>query len=164
MPLHQFVFPRDHVNSLLNSRKSRMANGVMRCIASLLFSLSKYHRITFFLSNIPPSILSSVYSPPLARALNLPPSSLLSLSPPFLLLARAYVRAPSDFFPVFTHRSFFPFRNIIGGAMHLSPFPPSAPGAPLARSLASSGEDRAASLAHPASLTSANPGRVPATR
>lgn len=53
---------------------------------------------------------------------------------PFLLLARAYVRTPLDFFPVFTHRSFFPFRNIIGGAMHLSPFPSPPPGPPpLAR-------------------------------
>lgn len=40
-----------------------------------------------------------------------------------------------------------------------TPWPPS-----LARSLASPGEDRAALLAHPASLTSANPRRVPATR
>lgn len=79
-------------------------------------------------------------------------------------------RAPSDFFPVFTHRSFFPFRNIIGGAMHLSPFPSPPPLAPLASppSLARSSRGRpcglARSLARPASPTSANPGRVPATR
>lgn len=55
-------------------------------------------------------------------------------------------RAPSDFFPVFTHRSFFPFRNIIDGAMHLSPFPspPSAPSLPLP-SPASPGEGPARS-------------------
>lgn len=129
-------------------------------------------RLALFLARSTTALLSSspifpVYPPfRLLSPDHLGPRSspfLVALAfPPFLLLARAYVRAPSDFFPVFTHRSFFPFRNIIGGAMHLSPFPSPPPGPP--RSLASSGEDRVAPLAHPASLTSANPGRVPATR
>lgn len=57
-------------------------------------------------------------------------------------------RAPSDFFPVFTHRSFFPFRNIIGGTMHLSPSPSPPSGAPLPSThrlghrLSRRGEDR----------------------
>ena len=127
---------------------------------AFFFSLKVPHTITFFLSNIP-SILSSVYSPPLSEALNLSPFLVTLAFPPFLLLARAYVRAPSDFFPVFMHRSFFLFRNIIDGAMHLSPFPspPSGPlSSPSSRSSISSGR-RPCGLArsHPASPTSANP-------
>lgn len=104
------------------------------CDAPFFFSL----QVLPLLSSSP---ISHLFSLPftLSPAHSGPQSSpfLVALAfPPFLLLARAYVRAPSDFFPVFTHRSFFPFRNIIGGAMHLSPFPSPPPGPP--RSLARS--------------------------
>lgn len=128
--------------------------------APFFFSLEVYHHY-FLLLQYPVYPLFRLLSPVLSGPQSSP--FLVALAfPPFLLLARAYVRAPSDFFPVFTHRSFFPFRNIIGDAMHLSPFPSPPSGPP--RSPASPGEDRAAPLAHPASPTSANPGRVPATR
>lgn len=117
--------------------------------------------ITFFLLGIP-SILSSVYSPPLSGALTIFPLPRCSRFPPFSP-SRTCVcaRAPSDFFPVFTHRSFFPFRNIIGGAMHLSPFPSPPSGPP--RSPASPGV-RTRSLAPRVRLRRISCGRVPATR
>lgn len=140
------------------------------------------HRPPLLVERVPPLLsFSSISSLPFTPSYPVPPFPSSDLqSSPFLFvalafslslpLARAYIRAraPSDFFPVFTHRSFFPFRNIIGGTMHLSPFPspPSGPVLPPhARAAASSGEDRANSLAH-----SAGPdfgecaGRVPATR
>lgn len=62
-----------------------MANGVMRCHRLAMHRSFSRSKVPPLLSSSPvciPSILSSVYSPPLTGALNLPPSSLLSL-PPF---------------------------------------------------------------------------------
>lgn len=89
----------------------------------------RYPRLSSLPSTSPPLSGPAIF--PLPRCSRLPP-----FSPSRTCVC---ARAPSDFFPVFTHRSFFPFRNIIGGAMHLSPFPsppPLAPPlAPLARPL-----------------------------
>lgn len=114
-----------------------MANEVMRCIVSRLSSSrQKYHHY-FLPLQYPVHSFFRLLSPALSgpSIFPLPRRSRSPSPPPFLLLARAYVRAPSDFFPVFTHRSFFPFRNIIGGAMHLSPFPSPPSDPPLARPL-----------------------------
>lgn len=101
-----------------------LAQGISPSLSSSVSHLSSVR-------SLPRSLGLSIF--PLFRCSRFP---LSSTSYPLLLLARAYARAraPTDFFPVFTHRSFFPFRNIIGGAMHLSPFP-SPPSDPLTRPL-----------------------------
>lgn len=139
-----------------------MANGLCDASSLAFFFSLKVPQHYFLPLQYPVYPLFRLLSPALWGSQSSP--FLVALAfPPFLLLARAYVRAPSDFFPVFTHRSFFPFRNIIGGAMHLSPFPspPSGP-LPLARPLLMAKTVRPRSLTPRVRLRRI-PGRVPAT-
>lgn len=118
--MHRAVpFPRPKVTSARAHYFLPLSISHLSSLPSTLSSLSPAHE--------------SPQSSPFLVTLTFPPFS------PSRTCVRA--RAPPDFFPVFTHRSFFPFRNIIGGAMHLSPFPSPPSDPPPSYSPASSGED-----------------------
>lgn len=121
--MHRAVpFPRPKVTSARAHYFLPLSISHLSSLPSTLSSLSPAHE--------------SPQSSPFLVTLTFPPFS------PSRTCVRARARAPPDFFPVFTHRSFFPFRNIIGGAMHLSlPFPLHPLTPPPSYSLASSGED-----------------------